>query len=237
MAPNNPTLYLIPNTLGEDSPLLNLPKSTLDVIHNLTFFIVENEKSARKFLKACEIKTPQNDLIIYQLDKHDKRDDAGEFLEHAFNGNQIGLISEAGVPAVADPGSKIARKAHELAIKVVPLIGPSSILLALMASGLGGQHFTFHGYLPIPTEERKTAIRNLEEESKNTGYTQIFIETPYRNNAMLKDLLSTCHKQTKLSIATNLSQPNEQCNYYRIGEWKNIKIDINKQPSVFMLMA
>lgn len=230
-------LYLIPSTLGEENPLDYLPSATLDVIQSTTHFIVENEKSARKFLKACEIKTAQNDLIIYQLDKHDKRDDAAEFLENTYTGNSIGLLSEAGVPAVADPGNKIVIRAHELSITVVPLVGASSILMALMASGLNGQHFTFHGYLPIETNERKKAIREIEEDSKESGYTQIFIETPYRNNAIFKELLNTCNKHTKLSIATNLNQATEQCNYYRIGEWKKLTIDLNKKPSVFLLLA
>lgn len=230
-------LYLIPSTLGTESPLEVIPKLTLEVVQTLKHFIVENEKSARKFLKACVIKTPQNELEIYQLDKHNSADDAEAFLEKAHSGINIGLISEAGVPAVADPGNIIVRKAHELGIQVIPLVGPSSILMSLMASGLNGQQFTFHGYLPIQSADRKKALKQLEKESKSTGYTQLFIETPYRNMSMLKDILSTCQKNTKLSISTNLLQPDELCQFYTIAEWKKVKADLNKKPSVFSLQA
>lgn len=230
------TLYLIPSLLGEcdSEPVISL--GVKKIISSLEFFIVENEKSARYFLKNVNPDIFQQNLKIFVLDKHNDQPDYSSFLKPAREGKNTGLLSEAGCPAVADPGAAVVELAHKLKIKVVPLVGPSAILLALMASGLNGQQFCFHGYLPVEKEQRKAKIKQLEKESQQKKQTQIFIETPYRNMQMVQELMNTCEPGTLLCIATDITLPSEMIMTCNISEWKKSIPEINRRPSVFLLL-
>jgi 16S rRNA (cytidine1402-2'-O)-methyltransferase len=229
-------LFLLPNTLGSDALHDVIPPGVHEKIILLKHFIVENEKSARHFLKAAGIITPQSELQIVTIDKHEKITDMRVAMNFLFDGNDTGLLSEAGSPAVADPGSAYVKFAHENKIKVVPLTGPSSIILALAASGLNGQQFCFHGYLPVLKNEKVAKIKQLEKESKQKNQTQIFIETPYRNNALLSDLLQNCNDYTLLCVATDITLPSEEIRTMSISMWKKIKTDLHKRPTVYLLL-
>jgi len=233
----SPALYLIPSGLGGTDMTSILPEETLNVIRSLTCFIVEDEKSARAFLKGCRITIPQADLRISVLDKHDDQQDILPFLNPLKDGHSIGLLSEAGCPAVADPGARVVSSAHRSGIRVVPLIGPSSLLLALMASGLEGQRFCFHGYLPIDKSERSKKIVRLEESAIARKETQLFIEAPYRNNALLADLLQHLHGETRLCIAADLTMPAQLIRTLKVKEWKKQVPDLHKRPAVFLIGA
>ncbi len=234
---NPGTLYLIPTTLGSTFPEAILPADVLQQIRQLDEFIVENEKTARQFLKLCKTEIPQQQLLIHELDKHQSNVFEKYFFENLLKGKNIGLMSEAGCPAVADPGAQIVAEAHRRNIQVVPLTGPSSLLLALMASGLNGQQFAFLGYLPKEKEERKMFIKKIEKESAQKRQTQIFIETPYRNNALLSDLLHSCNNETRLCIATDLTLPAESIRTKKILDWKKNVPDLNKRFVVFLFLA
>ncbi len=236
MNPNNANLYLIPSTIGTEDPETILPLATLEVIRSLQYFIVENEKTARAFLKTCKITIPQADLVIVELDKHDPRQDMNKMLKPARNGNPIGLLSEAGCPAVADPGSKVVANAHRLGIPVKPLVGPSSILLSLMASGLEGQRFIFHGYLPIDKTERVKSILKIEKDSMQWNVTQIFIEAPYRNNSMMKDLLANLNPDSRLCLAVDLHTETQDIRMMHVRDWKKQIPELHKRPTVFLLL-
>ena len=227
-------LYLIPSSLGSDDVHLFLPQGTLDIIRTLKYFIVENEKTARYFLKTCNIPIAQSELVISVLDKH-STPDFNALLTPALQGNDMGLLSEAGCPAVADPGAGVVKVAYSNNILVMPLIGPSSLLLALMASGMNGQSFCFHGYLPIDAEERVRKIKLLEKDSITRKQTQIFIETPYRNNQLLKDLMNQCDPSSRLCIACNLTLPDQFISTKKIAIWKKELPDLNKKPTVFLI--
>jgi 16S rRNA (cytidine1402-2'-O)-methyltransferase len=229
-------LYLIPSTLGENAIQTISPQITT-VINRLSYFIVEREKTARHFLKSAGYMHSLNELKLFSLNEHTNDNDIPSFIEPLLNGISMGVISEAGCPAVADPGANIVALAHQKNIQVVPLVGPSSILLALMASGFNGQGFTFHGYLPVKEQERKTALQQLEAVSLKTGYTQIFIEAPYRNNQLLKDVVSACKAETKLCIAVDITLPEEKIKTKPIKLWKGTLPDIHKKPAVFLLQA
>ncbi len=231
----NGNLYLIPCWLGETELDYILPTGVITIIHSLNEFIVENEKSARAFLKRSGIPTAQSQLIIHEINKHDAHFDYGEFLKNCLAGKNIGLLSEAGVPAVADPGAQLVKKAHEKNIKVVPLTGPSSILLALMASGMNGQSFAFHGYLPKEKNELVQKIKLLEKESQQKNQTQIFIETPYRNNQLLSEIIKTCHDQTLLCIASDITLKDQSIKTKSIASWRKTPPDLNKKPTVFLI--
>ena len=232
-----PQLYLIPCGLStETAPELYLSANTIEIIRQLKVFIVENEKSARAFLKQCAIETPQAELTIFELDKHDPKQNINSFLDPLKNKVPTGLLSEAGCPAVADPGARVVAAAHKANIKVKPLIGPSSILLALMASGLDGQRFCFHGYLPIDRSERIKTLQQLERSAQQRNETQIFIEAPYRNNPMLKDILSSCNNETRLCIASNIDTNEESIRTLRIQEWKKQIPELHKIPVVFLIL-
>jgi 16S rRNA (cytidine1402-2'-O)-methyltransferase len=230
-------LYLIPCTLGEYAPSQVLPVPVLELIRTLDTFIVENSKSARAFLKACEIPTPQNQLQLFEIDKHDDAQDITAFIAPLLQGKNVGLISEAGVPAVADPGARIVKLAHQKNIKVVPLTGPSSLLLALMASGMDGQRFCFHGYLPIDRNDRIKTLQRLEKDAIQYSQTQLFIETPYRNNNLLKDICDHLQPQTRLCVAVNLTLPDEKVITLSIRDWKKQSVDLHKKPAVFLIGA
>jgi len=228
-------LYLIPTTLGDNEPLEVLPLSVKKVIEELDCFIVENEKTARKFIKRITPRKSQPSLMILKLDKYADQLEVRSYLDVCETGVSIGLLSEAGVPAIADPGAEIVKLAHEKGIRVIPLVGPSSIILAMMASGFNGQHFAFNGYLPIDTSERKKAIKSLEKLSKEKNQSQIFIETPYRNEKMFADLKSTLTPTAKLCIACNITLVDEYIRTLEIKDWKSENPDLHKRPTIFII--
>ena len=230
-----PTLYLIPVTMG-DTPIDNvLPKLNTEIINTLSFFIVENIRSARRFLKKCNPEINIDALTFYELNKRTLPKDIASFLNPMKSGESVGVISEAGCPAIADPGADVVAIAQRENYKVVPLVGPSSILMSLMASGFNGQSFAFHGYLPIDSDERARKLKVLENMVYNDDQTQIFIETPYRNNKMAEDILQHCKPQTKLCIAMNISCKNENIITKKVGAWKGKLPDMHKQPCVFLI--
>src|SRR6201989_3548087 len=228
-------LYLIPVPLAENAAAKSFTPYLIDTINSIKEYIVENEKTARKFLKEAGLKIPQSELIIYDYGKHNRNDDTIEFFKGLVAGNDVGLMSEAGCPGVADPGAEIVAEAHRRNIKVVPLVGPSSILLAVMASGFNGQSFTFHGYLPIDKAERARKIKELESLATRFNQTQLFIETPFRNNPMLEEILRSCAPKTRLCIACDLTAETEFVQTKTIAEWKQKVPDLHKRPTIFLL--
>jgi 16S rRNA (cytidine1402-2'-O)-methyltransferase len=228
------TLYLIPVPLAENAAAKSFTPYLVDTINSIKEYIVENEKTARRFLKEAGLKTPQSELIIHDYGKHN-RDSQTDFFVGLKAGNDVGLMSEAGCPGVADPGADIVNKAHQMGIKVVPLVGPSSILLALMASGLNGQSFTFHGYLPIDKAERSRKIKELDSLAAKYHQTQLFIETPFRNNPMLAEILNSASPQTRLCIACNITGEDEFIQTKTVAEWKKHVPDLHKKPTIFLL--
>lgn len=228
-------LYLLPVTLG-DTPLRNvLPSYNSDVIGGIRHFIVENVRTARRFLRQVD---PQFDIDasqFYELNKHTSPQDIAGYLTPLLNGNPMGVISEAGCPAVADPGADVVAIAQRKGLKVVPLVGPSSIILSIMASGFNGQSFAFHGYLPIKPDERSRKLRMLEQRIYNEHQTQLFIETPYRNAKMIEDILKNCRPQTKLCIAANLTCSDEFVQTRTVKEWKGKLPELSKIPCIFLL--
>ena len=228
-------LYLIPTTLGDTEPLEVMPLSVKKVIEEVDYFIVENEKTARRFIKKIAPKKAQDSLIMMSLDKYAEEIETRTYLDACKDGLNIGLLSEAGVPAVADPGATIVKLAHEKGIQVVPLVGPSSIIMALMSSGMNGQNFAFNGYLPIDKGERKKAIKDLEKLSKDKNQSQIFIETPYRNEKMFADLKAALTPTTNLCIAANITLPSEFIKTLAIKDWKHQQPDLHKKPAIFII--
>ena len=228
-------LYLLPTTLGDNEPLEVMPYSVKTMVELIDHYIVENEKSARRFIKKITPKKSQPSLTIMKLDKYAEELETRTFLDVCEQGISVGLLSEAGVPAVADPGATIVKLAHEKGIKVVPLVGPSSILMALMASGMNGQNFAFNGYLPIDNSDRKKTIKDLEKLSKEKNQSQIFIETPYRNEKMFTDLKSALTPATLLCIAVDITLPNEYIKTYSIADWKKKSPDLHKRPAIFII--
>lgn len=231
-------LYLIPNLLG-GSNLQTIPEYVQQIVQQIEVFIVENTKEARRYLVKLGMNSngkSVNALTFLELDKHTPEDRFTAYLQYADEGKNIGLISDAGCPAVADPGSLIVRHAHEKNIEVVPLVGPSSLLLALMASGLNGQQFAFSGYLPIEQAKRTQYIKKLEQLAGRENQTQIFIETPYRNQALFTDILATCRPDLRLCVAANLTLPNQYIATHSIGKWKSLPPpQLHKIPAVFLL--
>ena len=232
------TLYLIPCTLGDTPAEQVLPQHVIDVARKLRHFVVEQPKTARQFLAALKPEQPIQTLHFSILNEHTGPGELAGLLAPLLAGEDAGIISEAGCPGIADPGADLVNLAHRHGIRVVPLVGPSSILLALMASGLNGQCFAFHGYLPIENAERKTAIQALEAESARRRQTQLFIETPYRNEKMFGALLAHCRPQTLLCVATDITLPGEQIRTRSIAQWKTQPApQLNKRPSLFLLLA
>jgi len=228
-------LYLIPTTLGEGDPMDVLPHTVKRSIELLDDYIVENEKTARKFIKSIYPEKIQSTLRLSPLNKHTEVSEHSKMLQPCFEGKNIGLMSEAGCPGVADPGAVIVKLAHEKGIQVVPLVGPSSILLAIMASGMNGQSFSFNGYIPIDKGEKKTALKNLEKLSQDKNQSQIFIETPYRNNKMLEDIIQAVNPSTYICIATDITLPTEYIKTMRASEWKKTKVDLHNRPTIFII--
>lgn len=232
------TLYLIPVPLGPNSPQEVLPAPVLERTRQLSYFVAEHAKSARAFLKTANHPLPLQQIAISELNEHTREADVAALLAPLRAGNDVGLISEAGCPAVADPGANLVAEAQQEGIRVVPMIGPSSLLLALMASGLSGQNFAFHGYLPAKEDERKKRLKELEAESRKHRQTQLFIETPYRNRQMLETLLGNCAPQTRLCVATDLSLPSESVTTLPIAAWRKKEApDFDRRPTVFLLLA
>lgn len=232
------TLWLLPVALGDTPWQTYLPPATRDASCLLRHFVAENAKTARAELKRIGHTRPLRELAIEQLPESPTPADIDRLLTPLTAGHDLGLMSEAGCPAVADPGALLVRRAHELGITVKPLVGPSSLLLGLMASGLDGQRFAFHGYLPAREPERSRRIAELENESARNKQTQIFIETPYRNNALFSALLSTCRPRTRLCVATDLTLGSEQICTRRMADWKTAAPPaLDKRPSIFLLLA
>jgi 16S rRNA (cytidine1402-2'-O)-methyltransferase len=234
------TLYLIPNTLGDgDEAALAavLPAPVRERAGTLASYIGENAKTTRAFLKRVGTTRPIQEIEIRELNVNTPAAEIDRLLAPLLAGVDTGLVSEAGVPAVADPGALLVRRAHERGIRVVPLVGPSSILLALMASGLNGQSFAFHGYLPVDASERAKRLRELEQQSRKAKQTQIFIETPYRNRALLDTLIATCAPSTLVCVAADLTLPTETIVSRPVSDWKKAAPDLHKRPAIFLLLA
>jgi len=228
-------LYLIPTRLGDNAPLEVLPMSVKKIIEFVDDYIVENEKTARNFIKKINSSKSQPSLKIHILNKFTKPLELEGFLNACEQGKPVGLLSEAGCPGIADPGAEIVKIAHKKDIRVIPLVGPSSILLAMMASGMNGQKFTFNGYLPIESDERRKALKSLERESFASNTSQIFIETPYRNNKMLEEICKTLHPDTNVCIACDITLPLEYIKTKTVKEWKHTKVDLHKRPTIFII--
>ena len=229
-------LFLIPAYLSEESPIEYFAPSIKEYILKTDYFFVENEKTARKVIKFFAPEKKQTDLKLFLLDKYSESADLKEAQKLMKSGQDFGLLSEAGLPCIADPGNLMVKWSHENNIKVIPINGPSSIILALISSGFNGQEFTFHGYLPIDKEQKKKQILFLENQVQKSGYSQIFMETPYRNNQLLEDLIKFLNPNTKLCIAANINHPTEEfIKTQKISDWKNKKPELHKIPAVFVL--
>ncbi len=232
------TLYLIPCTLGDTPAEQVLPQHVIGIARSLNHYIVEEPKTARRFLSALKHRQAIQELHFATLNEHTPAKELAELLTPLLAGLDAGIISEAGCPGIADPGAELVNLAHRKGIRVVPLVGPSSILMALMASGMNGQCFAFHGYLPIAEPERNKTITGLEAESARRNQTQIFIETPYRNDKLFAALLAQCHPNTLLCVATDISLDSEQIQTRSVAQWKSHAAPaLNKRPSLFLLLA
>lgn len=229
-------LYLLPVPLGEDADPKNvLPETVARSIEFIDHYIVENEKTARRFIKAILPTKKQPDLKLSVLNKRTETSEHAGFLQPCMEGKNVGLMSEAGCPGVADPGAAIVKLAHEKGIQVVPLVGPSSILLAMMGSGMNGQSFAFNGYLPIDKGDKKTALKYFEKTSEERGQSQLFIETPYRNNKLLEDLLQLLQPNTHLCIAADITLDTEFIKTKTVAQWKKDKPDLHNRPAIFII--
>jgi 16S rRNA (cytidine1402-2'-O)-methyltransferase len=228
-------LYLIPASLGGEVLDFQIPPGNTRIINQLDEFIVENERTARRFLKKAGFDGNFDLVTFHILDKHTPDHIVPVFLKNALIGKSIGLLSEAGYPCIADPGQKVVKFAHSKGIKVIPLVGPSSILMALVSSGFNGQNFVFHGYLPIEKKDRIRAIKTIESDALKKNQTQIFMETPYRNNALLGDILTNCSDNTQLCIASNITCEDEYIKTMSIAQWKKNTPDLHKKPGIFLI--
>ena len=229
------TLYLIPVSLGETNNEKLFPSMNLRLLEELDHLVVENEKTARRFIRSTGNKRDFDKLELILLDKRTRQHEISRPIELLMQGKDVGIMSEAGCPGVADPGQILMAEAHFYNIKVVPLVGPSSILLGLMASGLNGQGFAFNGYLPIEKKAKLHALRELDSRVSKTSFTQIFMETPYRNQAMFDDILKACNAKHKLCVAVDITLESELIKTLAIAEWKTEKINIHKRPCMFLL--
>ncbi len=231
-------LFMIPVTLGDENIKQVLPENVVSITQDIDTFVVENEKSARRFLSLIKTKKPVRELQLYLLNEHSNEKDIPALIAPLLAGKDVGMLSEAGCPGIADPGALLAAAAHKKGIPVSPLLGPSSILLSLMASGLNGQRFTFLGYLPSEKNERVNKLKEIEKHSLKHNETQIFIETPYRNQHMLEDILGHCNPNTKLCLARNISFNSELIATKTVAEWKKSELpDLHRQPTVFLMLA
>lgn len=227
-------IYLIPNTLCDEATTVSLPQSTLSILGNLRYFIVEDVRTVRRFLSRLHLSLPIDSLTFYELNEHTTSQQLVDFIT-PLKQYDLGVISEAGAPGVADPGCDVVRMAHEMGIQVVPLIGPSSILLALMASGMNGQNFAFNGYLPVKQPERIAKIKALEKRAFTEHQTQIFIETPYRNMSLWQDLITNCRPTTRICVAADITDSQEFIQTKTVQQWMATPPQIHKRPAVFLL--
>lgn len=230
-------LYLIPSPLGDNAPAEVIPAPVFEHIRRIRTYVVEEVRTARRYLSAAGLKGHIQELEFHTLNEHTTPQEVEALAPLFDEGNDVGLITEAGLPAVADPGARLVALCHARGIEVVPLVGPSSLMLALMGSGLNGQQFAFRGYLPAKTEERRQAIRRIEKESAARGETEIFIETPYRNDALLSDLAGFCRPDTLITVAANLTMPDAFIRTSTAAHWKKNPIQVGKRPCVFLLLA
>ena len=231
------TLYIIPSFIGNNDSLEHISKYNLRIIDEINYFIVESEKKSRRFIKKILPTKNQDDLIFFQIKKNKNDINNEKYLNPLIKGKNMGLMSDSGNPVIADPGASIVKTAHILKINVKPLVGASSILLALISSGMKGQRFTFNGYLPINSKERIKKLKFLEKKSKKNDETQIFIETPYRNNQLLDLTKRVLSQDTQLSVASCLDSKEEKIISLSISEWKKEEVDLNKKPTVFLIDA
>lgn len=230
-------LYLIPSPLGDNDPAEVIPSPVLDSLRNFKTFVVEEVRTARRYLSRAGLKGSIGDLEFHELNEHTDQATVESYLKLFEDGNDVALISEAGLPAVADPGAQLVALAHRHGITVIPAVGPSSLMLALMASGLNGQSFAFCGYIPAKTDERRSRLRTLEKVSAQLKQTQILIETPYRNDSLFADILSTCSPSVRLCVAANITMPDAYIKTRKVGEWKKEGLVIGKRPCVFLILA
>lgn len=230
-------LYLIPSPLGDNDPAEVIPSPVLDSLRNFKTFVVEEVRTARRYLSRAGLKGSIGNLEFHELNEHTDQATVESYLKLFEDGNDVALISEAGLPAVADPGAQLVALAHRHGITVIPAVGPSSLMLALMASGLNGQSFAFCGYIPAKTDERRNRLRTLEKVSAQLKQTQILIETPYRNDALFADILSTCSPSVRLCVAANITMPDAYIKTRKVGEWKKEGLVIGKRPCVFLILA
>lgn len=230
------TLFLIPHVLDDEAGNDFIPDTTRQQVYHISHFIMESEKAGRALIKRLNINTPQANIQIQLCNEHSLQKDLPQLIAPLLQGHDVGLMSDAGTPCIADPGHEVVMACHKKGIKVVPLAGTSSIMLALMASGLGGQQFVFHGYLPIEKAARVKMMKEMEEQAQKKGYTQIFMEAPYRNNQLLKDIIGQLKNDTLLTIACNLTAFNQLIETKKAGEWKLAPLpDLHKKPCLFLI--
>ena len=230
-------LFLIPSPLGDNDPAEVIPAGVLSMLPSISTYVVEAVRTARRYLSAAGLKGHVQDLEFHELNEHTTPEEVEALMKLFDDGRDVGLITEAGLPAVADPGAQLVRLCHRHGVEVVPMSGPSSLMLALMASGLNGQSFAFLGYLPAKSEERRQALRSIEKHSSTARQTKIFIETPYRNDSLLADILSVCRADTEVCIAANITMPDAFIRTKTAGEWKKSVPTIGKRPCVFLILG
>lgn len=230
-------LFLIPSPLGDNEPAEVIPAGVLSMLPSISTYVVEAVRTARRYLSAAGLKGHVQDIEFHELNEHTTPEEVEALMKLFDGGRDVGLITEAGLPAVADPGAQLVRLCHRHGVEVVPMSGPSSLMLALMASGLNGQSFAFLGYLPAKTEERRQALRSIEKHSSTARQTKIFIETPYRNDSLLADILSVCRADTEVCIAANITMPDAFIRTKTAGEWKKSVPTIGKRPCVFLILG
>lgn len=234
---NSGKLYLIPSPLGENDPAEVIPSYVLELLQHINHYVVEEFRTVRRYLSRAGLKGKIDGLQMYELNEHTPVAQIEGYIKVLQDGNDVGLISEAGLPAVADPGAQLVDLAHRHGIEVVPLVGPSSLMLALMGSGLNGQCFAFTGYLPVKPDERKAKIKLIEKVSAQLRQSQIMIETPYRNGQLFADLLAVCGPKTRICVAADITLPTQTILTKSVAEWKKNPIEIGKRPCVFVLLA
>jgi len=230
-------LYLIPTTLGESDTARVIPSEVSEIVKGISYFIVENIRTARRYLRKMDPALNIDDLTFFELNQHTDSQVTTAYLNPILEGFDVGIISEAGCPGIADPGAEVVKQAHLKQIRVIPLVGPSSILLSLMASGMNGQNFAFIGYIPVKPAERVKAIREIERRSGVEKQTQIFIEAPYRNTQLINDLINTLNDQTRLCIACDITLDTEYIKTQTVAQWKKGVPDLNKRPAIFLIQG
>lgn len=237
MTENKGKLFLIPSPLGENDPAEVIPGPVLQSLEGFRTFVVEEVRTARRYLSKAGLKGRIGELEFHELNEHTDQATVESYIKLFDNGNDVALISEAGLPAVADPGAQLVALAHRNDIEVIPAVGPSSLMLALMASGLNGQSFAFCGYIPAKTDERRSRLKTLEKISGQLRQTQILIETPYRNDSLFADILAVCGASTRVCVAANITMPDAYIKTKKVSEWKKVGLTIGKRPCVFLILA